>query len=70
MRPIREKPSRQDAHEFIWKMYCVPNSARQSMKALFVRIIKTADKLRGGAYLPKMRGSITKFINTMGEWYL
>lgn len=31
---------------------------------------KTADKLRGGAYLPKMRGSITKFINTMGEWYL
>lgn len=29
--------------------------------------IKTADKLRGGAYLPKMRGSITKFINTMGE---
>ena len=70
MRPIREKLSGQDAHEFVWNMYCVPNSTRQCVQALFVRIIKTADKMRGGAYLRKMRGSITKFINTMGEWYL
>ena len=31
--PIKQKTLREDAHEFVWKMYCVPNSARQSVQA-------------------------------------
>ncbi|MBQ3599902.1 MAG: hypothetical protein II992_01705, partial [Lachnospiraceae bacterium] len=33
VRPIKQKTPRKDAHEFVWKMYCVPNSARQSVQA-------------------------------------
>ena len=28
-----KKPSGKDAHEFVWKMYCVPNSALKSVEA-------------------------------------
>ena len=33
MRPIKQKPSGQDAHKLGWRMYCVPNLARQSVQA-------------------------------------
>ena len=33
LRPIKQKTLREDAHEFVWKMYCVPNSAQQSVQA-------------------------------------
>ena len=33
LRSIKQKTLREDAHEFVWKMYCVPNSARQSVQA-------------------------------------
>ena len=31
--PIKAKTRLEDAHEFVWKMYCVPNSALQSVQA-------------------------------------
>ena len=31
--PIKQKMRPEDAHEFVWKMYCVLNSARQSVQA-------------------------------------
>ena len=50
LRPIKQKTLREDAHEFVWKMYCVPNLARQSVQAHWESVCthaKTAWRMYG-----------------------